>query len=108
MNNFDGLLEKIAQCSMKKLAVAVAQDDAVIEAVRAAKDRKIADAIKDATERGAYSCQVIVDEQCTKDSKRKYREILEELGYSVEVERHLETDDWGHGYYNISLKIRWD
>ena len=45
MNNFDGLLEKIAQCSMKKLAVAVAQDDAVIEAVRAAKDRKIADAI---------------------------------------------------------------
>lgn len=45
MNNFDGLLEKIAQCSIKKLAVAVAQDDAVIEAVRAAKDRKIADAI---------------------------------------------------------------
>ena len=69
---------------------------------------KIADAIKDATERGAYSCKVIVDEQCTKDAKRKYREILEELGYSVEVERHLETDDWGHGYYNISLKIRWN
>lgn len=59
-------------------------------------------------ERGAYNCQVIIDEQCTKDAKRKYREILEELGYSVEVERHLETDDWGQGYYNISLKIRWD
>ena len=70
--------------------------------------RKIADAIKNATERGYYSCQVITEEQCTKDAKRKYREILEELGYSVEVERHLETDDWGHGYYNISLKIRWD
>lgn len=69
---------------------------------------EIADAIKDATERGAYSCQVIVDEQCTKDAKRKYREILEELGYSVEVERHLETDDWGQDHYNISLKIRWD
>ena len=69
---------------------------------------EIADAIKDATERGAYSCQVIVDEQCTKDAKRKYREILEELGYSVEVERHLETDDWGQDQYNISLKIRWD
>lgn len=68
---------------------------------------KIADAIKDATERGAYSCQVILDEQCTKDAKRKYREILEELEYSVEVERHLETDGWGQGYYNISLKIRW-
>lgn len=69
---------------------------------------EIADAIKDATERGAYSCQVIVDEQCTKDAKRKYREILEELGYSVKVERHLEIDDWGQGHYNISLKIRWD
>ena len=30
---------------------------------------KIADAIKDATERGAYNCQVIIDEQCTKDEK---------------------------------------
>ena len=69
---------------------------------------KIADAIKDATERGAYNCQVVIDEQCTKDAKRKYREILEELGYSVEVERHLEIDDWGQGHYNISLKIRWD
>lgn len=70
--------------------------------------RKIADAIKDATERGAYNCQVIIEKQCTKDAKRKYREILEELGYSVEVERHLETDDWGQDHYNISLKIRWD
>ena len=69
---------------------------------------KIADAIKDATERGAYSCQVILAEQCTKDAKRKYRKTLEELGYNVEVERHLETGDWGQGYYNISLKIRWD
>lgn len=69
---------------------------------------KIADAIKNATERGYYSCQVIIEEQCTKDAKRKYREILEELGYNVKVERHLEIDDWGHGYYNISLKIRWD
>lgn len=69
---------------------------------------KIADAIKDATERGAYNCQVIIEEQCTKDAKRKYREILEELGYNVKVERHLETDDWGHSYYNISIKIRWD
>ena len=30
---------------------------------------KIADAIKDATERGAYSCQVTIAEQCTKDAK---------------------------------------
>lgn len=70
--------------------------------------RKIADAIKDATERGEYSCQVIIDEQCTKDAKRKYRKTLEELGYNVEVERHLERDDWGYSYYNISVKLRWD
>ena len=69
---------------------------------------KIADAVKDATERGAYSCQVIIEEQCTKDAKRKYRKTLEELGYNVKVERHLEIDDWGHSYYNISIKIRWD
>lgn len=45
MNNFDGLLEKISSCSTKKVAVAVAQDDAVLEAVQAAKDKGIADAI---------------------------------------------------------------
>lgn len=45
MNNFDGLLEKISTCSTKKIAVAVAQDDAVLEAVQAAKERGIADAI---------------------------------------------------------------
>lgn len=45
MNNFDSLLEKVKSCSTKKLAVAVAQDDAVLEAVQAAKERDIADAI---------------------------------------------------------------
>ena len=42
---FAELISKIDQTKMKKVAVAVAQDSAVIEAVRAAKDRKIADAI---------------------------------------------------------------
>lgn len=45
MNNFEGLLNKVKSCSMKKLAVAVAQDDAVLEAVSVAKERNIADAI---------------------------------------------------------------
>lgn len=43
--NFDDLLKKVASCSLKKVSVANAADDAVIEAVRAAKDRNIADAI---------------------------------------------------------------
>lgn len=45
MKNFEGLLEKIKSCSKKKLAVAVAQDEAVLEAVHAAKEKNIADAI---------------------------------------------------------------
>ncbi|MCR4851645.1 MAG: phosphate butyryltransferase [Lachnospiraceae bacterium] len=43
--SFDELLQKAASIPMKKAAVCVSQDSAVIEAVRAAKDRKIADAI---------------------------------------------------------------
>ena len=42
---FYALLSKIGECSVKKVAVANAQDDAVLEAVRAAKDKNIADAI---------------------------------------------------------------
>jgi len=42
---FDDLLSKVSQCSKKKLAVAVAQDAAVLEAVKAAKERNIADSI---------------------------------------------------------------
>ncbi len=42
---YDDLLAKVAACPVKKVAVACAQDDAVLEAVKAAKDRNIADAI---------------------------------------------------------------
>lgn len=43
--SFDDLLAKVSQCSKKTVAVACAQDDAVLEAVKAAKEREIADAI---------------------------------------------------------------
>ena len=42
---YEDLLAKVAACPVKKVAVACAQDDAVLEAVKAAKDRNIADAI---------------------------------------------------------------
>ncbi len=42
---FDDIVAKVKECGMKKVAVSVAQDSAVLEAVRAAKDRGIADAI---------------------------------------------------------------
>lgn len=44
-NGFDTLLAKVNEYSMKKVAVAVAQDGPVLEAVRGAKKRHIADAI---------------------------------------------------------------
>ena len=41
----DDLSAKVSQCSKKTVAVACAQDDAVLEAVKAVKERGIADAI---------------------------------------------------------------
>ena len=43
--SFDDLISKVSECGMKKVAVAVAQDSAVLEAVAAAKERGIAEAI---------------------------------------------------------------
>lgn len=43
--SFDDLLWQVNACDKKKLAVAVAQDKAVLEAVKAAKERNIADSI---------------------------------------------------------------
>lgn len=43
--NFDELLLKVKECRRKKVAVAVAQDEPVLEAIREAKERGIADAI---------------------------------------------------------------
>lgn len=43
--NFDELLSSLSSCSKKKLSVACAQDKAVLEAVKAAKERGIADSI---------------------------------------------------------------
>lgn len=42
---FNDLLTRVASCGTKKVAVAVAQDDAVLEAVAEAKKRNIADAV---------------------------------------------------------------
>lgn len=43
--NFSDLLSRVSACKKKTLSVAVAQDKAVLEAVKAAKERAIADAI---------------------------------------------------------------
>ncbi len=43
--NFQDLLSKVSECTMKTVAVSNAQDDAVLEAVKAAKERNIANSI---------------------------------------------------------------
>ncbi len=43
--SFEGLISKVKECGLKTVSVAVAQDSAVLEAVRAAKDRGIANAV---------------------------------------------------------------
>lgn len=43
--NFEDLLLKLENCTRKKVAVAVAQDEPVLEAVKEAKEKNIADAI---------------------------------------------------------------
>ncbi|MGL5353586.1 MAG: phosphate butyryltransferase [Clostridium sp.] len=43
--NFDDLLLKLENCKKKKVAVAVAQDEPVLEAIKEAKEKNIADAI---------------------------------------------------------------
>lgn len=43
--NFDDILTMVKSCSKKKVAVAVAQDENVLEAVKVAKERGIADSI---------------------------------------------------------------
>jgi phosphate butyryltransferase len=45
ITSFEGLISKVRECEKKKVAVAVAQDDAVLEAVAAARDQGIADAV---------------------------------------------------------------
>lgn len=45
ITSFHDLISKVKECSKKTVAVAVAEDDAVLEAVHAAKEQGIADAI---------------------------------------------------------------
>ena len=45
VKNFEEVLEKVKRGTMKKVAVAVAQDEPVLEAIRAAKDQGVAEAV---------------------------------------------------------------
>lgn len=45
MTSFHDLISKVKECSKKTVSVAVAEDDAVLEAIHAAKEEGIADAI---------------------------------------------------------------
>lgn len=69
---------------------------------------EIADAIRDATDLGEYSCYVVLSERYTNSAKETYTTLLKQLGYHVEVEAYFNIDNGGEGYYSMSIKIRWD
>ena len=71
---FDDLLSTVNQCSKKILSVSVAQDKAVLEAVKAAKERNIADSI------------LVGDED-------KIRAIGEELGMNMDEYKIIDEKD---------------
>ena len=71
---FDDLLSTVNQCSKKILSVSVAQDKAVLEAVKAAKERKIADSI------------LVGDED-------KIRAIGTELGMNMDEHKIIDEKD---------------
>ncbi|WP_026834525.1 phosphate butyryltransferase [Eubacterium xylanophilum] len=77
---FDDLLKKVAECSTKKVAVAVAQDDAVLEAVVAAKEKNIAEAIlvgdKDKIEAIAAEMKIDISDYEIVDVKDDYEAAL--------------------------------
>lgn len=64
-NSFDELVAKVSECEMKKVAVAVAQDSEVLEAVREAKKRNIADAILVGDEEKIKEIAVSIDMDLT-------------------------------------------
>jgi len=72
--SFDELIKKVENLPMKKVAVCVCQDSAVIEAVRTAKDRKLADAI------------LVGDE-------KKTRAIAEEIGIDISDFEIINVED---------------
>ncbi len=72
--SFDDIVAKVKECGMKKVAVSVAQDSAVLEAVREAKKRGIADAV------------LVGDEA-------KIREIAAQIGMDLEGFRIIDEPD---------------
>lgn len=78
--SFDDLISKVSECSVKKVAVAVAQDSAVLEAVQAAKERNIAEAIlvgdADKIKEVAASINMSLDGSEIIDEKEDYTAAL--------------------------------
>jgi phosphate butyryltransferase len=72
--SFDDLLKKVNECSKKKVSVAVAQDKPVLEAIKLAKERGIADAI------------LVGDEE-------KIREIAAEIGMNIDDYKVVDIKD---------------
>ena len=75
--SFDDLLTKLKGIQRKKVAVAVAQDEPVLEAVKEANDRGIADAILvGKTIDGVYSADPKIQKDAIKFEEISYLDVL--------------------------------
>ncbi|MCH5256672.1 MAG: phosphate butyryltransferase [Lachnospiraceae bacterium] len=92
---FNDLISKVSECSVKKVAVAVAQDSAVLEAVAAAKERKIAEAIlvgdEDKIKEVAASINMSLDGYEIIDEKDNYTAALKavELVHNGQADMYM-------------------
>lgn len=94
---FDELMSKVTACSLKKLSVANAADDAVLEAVRAAKDRNIADAILFGDEAKIRSIAAENNISVDDFEIRNYTEVQDAVNAAVKCVHDGEADMYMKG-----------
>lgn len=106
IKNFNDLMSRVAECSIKKVSVAVAQDSAVLEAVKAAKERKIADAVlvgdEDKIKEVAASINMSLDGFEIIDEKDEYTAALK----AVELVHTGQADMYMKGLINTKSFLK--
>ncbi len=106
VKKFDDLISKVTECSVKTVSVAVAQDEAVLEAVKAAKERNIANAIlvgdEDEIRKIASTLNMNIDDYKIIDVKDKTEAALK----AVELVRNGEADMYMKGLIDTKTFLK--
>jgi phosphate butyryltransferase len=106
VKKFDDLISKVTECSVKTVSVAVAQDEAVLEAVKAAKERNIANAIlvgdEDEIRKIASTLNMNIDDYKIIDVKDKTEAALK----AVELVHNGEADMYMKGLIDTKTFLK--